>query len=376
MAWAVIFIVVFGIALLVPVVWAIVGMAQGRTQRFWPTILGMGFALALMLVTFVGMASDWGGCDADTDVGAVKCGECAADVWAKSCGKDESCGATDPGQYCPSGVRPTFVFCEAFVEGSVKQPAATWSDLCFIAVGLWLLWLLPLITSRRGSSAPFPLSLIPSDASNPMLGVGGLSLAYALIIIFMGPPSMWFHASIKNWGGWFDSLSVVIWLGFNAFYVAYTLIFAMWGNGRGLPRTITVGVALAVAVAVFAAVGWVEPEARLFGYVISGGLWGTFEVIYAIVAAKSTTLTHRRAYWMFPVNAGILALTMGIWVLYNDGVIPAELCHDLEAFPGHGLFHILASVSTLWTFFDFASERPVNQRNDRLGPGYSGRGNV
>jgi hypothetical protein len=358
MAWSIVFILVFGIALLVPTVWAIVGVATGR-KRFWPCVAGAAWALALMLVTFIGMATDWGGCDAETDIGTLACGEvCKPDVWSSECGRTSAgCPAIPAGQYCPAGVRPTFAFCEPFQDGPIKQPSATWSDLSFIASGLWLLWWMAMF-ARPGTMSSGATS-VTTTADNPMIVAGWLSITYAFIVIFMGPPSMWFHASMKNWGGWFDSISVVVWLGFNAVYVGYTLLFAMWGNGRGAARPIAVLAATAALVVVFGSIGWAEPSARLFGYIVAGGLWGIAEVVYIFVAAYATGVEYRRTWWMFLVNFGILATTMTVWVLFNDAVVSQEACQSREDIPGHAFFHILASVSTAWTFFDFGSERRV-----------------
>lgn len=89
MVAAAIFIVVFSVAALVPLVWAIVLAARGRSGC-WPTFLGAGWAVALLLVTLIGIATDWGGCDSDTESsqGAIVClmsdGEpstCRPDVW-------------------------------------------------------------------------------------------------------------------------------------------------------------------------------------------------------------------------------------------------------------------------------------------------------
>ena len=110
-------------------------------------------------------------------------------------------------------------------------------------------------------------------------------------------------------------------------------------------------------VVVFGFVG-INPNARLFIYLISGGLWGIAEVIYIFVAAFASGVTYRRTWWLFVINVSLLAVTMGLWVLFNDEIVKTA-CEARKDFPGHAVFHILASFSTILTFFSFASERRV-----------------
>jgi hypothetical protein len=368
MGWTVSFVVVFGIAILIPVVWSIIGLATGNT-RFWPAVVGTVWAVALMLVTGIGACTKWGDCSDDpgTSGGVVRCARgdqltgCEPDVWALECRRPvPGCGAISAGSFCPAGERPVFVFCEHMQAGGVKQPWATWSDLSFIAAGLWLLWFLQYFV-RTGSRTSGETT--SGELQNPMLQIGWLSVAYGMIVIFMGPPSMWFHASMKDWAGWFDSMSVVLWLMFNACYVLYTLCFAMWDRGRGVARTITVLAVWAAFAVVFGAIAVKFPGARLFGYFISGGLWGIAEIIYIFVAWRAKGVVFRRTWWLFVSNFILLAVTMTIWVFFNDGIVSATSCQARESFPGHALFHILASFSTILTFISFASEKRVPPRS-------------
>jgi hypothetical protein len=368
MAWTVFFIVVFGIAIVIPIVWAVVGLAQGN-RRFWPTLVGAAWAVALMLVTFIGSCTKWGECSTTSaSADAVHCArgdrvtpDCKPDIWARECGGTAPGCATIPaGSICPRGERPVFVFCERAQEGGVKQPWATWSDLSFIASGLWILWLLHYLGRPRRTSGGV---LVPAGADNPMMGVGWLSVVYGLIVIFMGPASMWYHASLKSWAGWFDSMSVVFWLSFNAFYVLYMVLYVMRGCGRGAGRTIAVLCLWAGFSIVFAIVAAAVPGASLVGYFISGGLWGLAELLFLFALICRTGLVYQRTWWLILLNILLLGLTMTIWVLFNDGVVSATTCQARESFPGHALFHILASFSTVLTFITFASERRVAAGN-------------
>ena len=364
------FIVFFGIAAIIPATWAIIGLIQGNT-RFWPAIAGTAFAVALLLVTIIGAATNWGDCPVTggSSEGAVQCyapgaakPSCTPDVWKIECRQTVTCGTvTLPTRaFCPAGQTAVFPFCEPIKIGKgVKQPWATWSDLSFIAAGLWLLWFFHYFA--RPGEYTSGTTLISVSADNPMITIGWLSVTYGMIVIFMGPPSQWFHASLKDWGGWFDAMSVVAWLTFNAVYVFYMVLAAMWGKGRGMARPITI---------LCFWVGWmmlfglwsINSHARLYTYLVSGGLWGVAEVIYVFVAAYASGVKYRRTWWLFVINLGLLAVTMGLWVLYNDGIVKTT-CESLKDFPGHAVFHILASFSTILTFFSFMSERSVEGSN-------------
>lgn len=370
MAWTVVFVIVFGIAILIPVVWSIIGMATGGSSRFWPAIVGTAWAAVLMLITVIGMATKWGECSStsQTSPGSIACATgdsvtpCKPDVWALECGDPVTgCGTIPGGSYCPAGSRPVFVFCERMQDGGVKQPWAVWSDLSFLAAGLWLLWFMQFFV-RTGTRTDGATTVeTTGETPNPMLQIGWLSIAYCLIIIFMGPPSMWFHASMKEWGGWFDSMSVVFWLFFNACYVLYALAFTMWDRGRGVARPITVLAVWAAFAVIFGIIAAIVPDARLIGYFISGGLWGIAEVVYLIVGCASSKVVYRRTWWLFVANFILLAITMTIWIFWNDGIVSATSCQDRESFPGHAIFHILASFSTILTYISFASEKRIDR---------------
>ncbi|MEO1574475.1 MAG: hypothetical protein AAFU65_05890 [Pseudomonadota bacterium] len=353
-------ILIFGAAALVPVVWAVICLIKGNS-RFWFPVVGAIFAVVTLLVLFIGMATDWYGCcnDNATVISCVNATTHAQSTvcphpnpWPQRCGDagctlDGVCTQAPAGSYCPVGEAPVFTFCEEFSDGVVKQPWSTWSDLSFIASGLWILWWL----ARFGRG----------DASaNPMRSLSVLAMTYGLIVVFMGPGSMYYHASVKNWGAYFDSLSVVLWLGFNAAYVWHMLLFSMWGKLQGAWRTGIVLGATALFLLIFGIVGWVNPDARLSGYLVCGTLWGVGEIAYLFFGRFCSGVKYERNGWIFLLNFLILAVTMTIWVFFNPDIgpiTPPEACRERESFPGHALFHILASFATMATFWSFVTER-------------------
>lgn len=374
MALTVIIILVFGGAIAVPGVWLIVSLVLGKPGAL-AGVLGTGFGVLLLLVTIIGSALHWGARDDDKpgldEKDAVVCRvgdvkpkgdndhDCRPGVWLPEAGRASGCaplrakpasGDIPAATYCSTS-KPVYSFCERFQVGGVKQPWATWSDLSFVASGLWMLWLFPVFGKRAGDGSV----TINARYDNPMTTLGALSIVYCFIIIFMGPPSQWYHASLRSWAGWFDAMSVVAWLLFNAVYVGYALGCSIWDWPRGNARTYWVlgiwggGVILAGAIAA-------GVDDKLGLYLASGGSWGLLEAAYLIYGFAGKPQYGRR-WWIFAINFGLLAVTMGLWMLFNDSVVKASSCIGREGFPGHALFHILASFATVITFWSFASER-------------------
>lgn len=372
MALAIVFIILFGSAAAVPAVWSIVKLIRGNWNA-WPCVAGTVFALVLLGITVGGIVSNWGGCPVSggTSDGSVQCyqnvhGEwqkqCEPDVWLVQCRQPlPKCGQANVpipiGSFCPPGQQwvAVFPFCEPIQLGSVKQPWATWSDLSFVAAGLWLLWFFQFFgTSKR---------LFANPGDNPMSSITVLSVAYCFIILFMGPPSMWYHASMKQWGGWFDTMSVIAWLAFNAVYVIYALVASMWGRGRSFWRTVVVLGSWCFIVALFGIIAGINKDAHLYLYFASGVPWGIAEVIY-VFRARASNVQYRRTWFLFGINLVLLTATMILWMFFNDGLMK-EKCVGRSGFPGHAIFHIMASFATMLTFFSFASERSTAVLNDR-----------
>ncbi len=187
---------------------------------------------------------------------------------------------------------------------------------------------------------------------NPMLMTGWLSVVYGLIVIFMGPPSQWYHASMKDWGGWFDTMSVVIWLMFNAVYVTYAVTRTMWDKGRQTERTILV-LSIWFLLVIICGLIAIKPGARTPLYFVAGVPWGLAEVAYLICGFVCKEVKYRRYWLLFVLNFVLLGGTMFLWGWYNDSLAGTG-CNGRAWFPGHAVFHILASFSTVLTFFSFA----------------------
>ena len=142
-------------------------------------------------------------------------------------------------------------FCEAPGPGWVRQPSNTWSNLGFVLVGLVVAW----------HAAHGPRFGAIGVQGNRMTRGGMYPALYAAIVVFMGPGSMYFHASLTRWGGILDVLSMYL---FISFVVTYAIARG-WGlSQRGfLLWFVGTNVAIGVPQAVF------STSNRVFGYLVT-----------------------------------------------------------------------------------------------------------
>lgn len=281
--------------------WLVV-LILGIVHRVWQVYAGAAWSLLLVGAFFLfGFGFDWFPETADEH------------------------GCTDPDHPC---------YCEGYQDGTIKQPASTWSDLAFVAGGLLILYLVG--TGRSGGS-------------NPMADPGsGFPVTYGMIVIFMGPASMLLHASLKNWGGWFDNLSIVLWLTFALFYSVMRVARAgpKEDTGRFLLLAALFG-GLFVGLEIF---HWFVPGARQWSLVVLGaGL-----VVWEFVVWFSSTNGVSREPWLLVVSLAIFVVAMGIWLI--SGGVADVWCPPESAFQPHALWHVLAAGLTVSLFFYYRSE--------------------
>ena len=107
---------------------------------------------------------------------------------------------------------PNTCFCEAFNIGEVRsgapgirQPVNTLFNLYALLTSL-LVALFVYLDRRAGA------------ATNVMRSSGPIPDLYIFAVLFLGLGSMWFHASLKAWGGNFDGFSMYVYAAFLVFY--------------------------------------------------------------------------------------------------------------------------------------------------------------
>lgn len=255
-------------------------------------------------------------------------------------------------------VLPHECFCENFDRGAlrghndgIRQAANTLSNLFPFATGLWL----ALITGRDRIAD----ALTPPRRDSPW--GGHYPMILMLVLGFMAPGSMVFHASLTEWGGWVDNLSMLF---FVYFLLAYGLVVRYSREdhqGRyGL----------------FNAVFWLGVLASM-GLLIGTPLyrmgWGVLllwpGVVFVLVEGYQA-LKHKQGYGGFWAAVVAQGLAFAVWG--QARFLGDPLCRGQRDLFGpdswlqaHALWHVLSNVAALCVFFHFRQSSRDWEQADR-----------
>ena len=291
-AWLMVVVFVVFCLILLPI-----GLDAGNSEL----LVGLGWFSALMVAMGILVSLDWIPSSRDD-----------------SCVQDHDC------------------HCEALLVGvkKVKQPINTWSDLGFVAAGMMIFYM---IGSFRLSGAV---------AANPLQGTSFFSIVYGMLVIYLGPGSMFYHASVKKWGGWLDNMSMVLWTAF--------LIVYVFARGIPMPDSLTVIVYLTIVVSSGVIIWFVEGSGKyIFGLMV--GVWGVLEIIILIVQATGSSVMglHRTEWGWLILAAASFGLAIFIWLRSKDG---QPWCYPNSWAQGHAAWHLLSAVSAFSIFLYLRSE--------------------
>lgn len=226
-------------------------------------------------------------------------------------------------------------YCEEPIAGMARQPANTWSNLAALIVAAFVAS--DASRLRRGEVPWFADRPARSPGQLPALG-----LFYALVIVFQGLGSMFFHGSLTEWGARLDAVSV--------FAVAALLLVSNLGrlgilDWRG-------------KLAVFAALCAAGVVYRL--YVRTATAPPVSLLVLVIVA---TELVGQRARRVAGLGSGWAVASYGVffagaslWALSFSKGFP--LCAPSSRLQAYALWHLTsaAAVGIAW----------INARNDHL----------
>ncbi len=335
--------VTLGLLCLTPLVVALVRNATDPVRpRIWPLWLGYAFgALVLGLFFLFGINGAWLGCARAGEPRAIQCtrGAETCDPSASSLcrpGGDWCApGPNDAGEACAPGWTPKYEYCEAIGTGWIAQAQNTWSDLGFMASGLFVLLLVSFGSHPRARYLP----------RNPMTAPSVFSIMYGLIVIFMGPASMWLHASMKSWAGFFDNYSILLWLWFNATYTIIRTARLDAAGSAGLFGAVY-GAGVVGAAIISLAVG-----GRDIMVYVAVGVWFACEGVFIGIAMAERRFSREQWYLV-----GALA-SLGVALIFKLVWDGTSACDPNGAFQGHAWWHILAALGTFFTFLYFRSER-------------------
>ena len=230
-------------------------------------------------------------------------------------------------------------YCEAFNpaeaksnKGGVRQPVNTWFNLYSILTSL--LVAVVLYFDRQAG-----------QARNPMRSTSWLPDLYIFAVQFLGLGSMWFHGSLKEWGGVFDGLSMYVYAAFLVFYTIYRLWNAEWFFWVFYPIT--------VALFTFIGAVWQWEFKSLILILILVATYLTFEII--IWARTGKVMLGEPLPIVLWIGAVVCIIAATIfWALsQTDG----PMCDPKSAFQPHGLlWHPLAGVMAVLLYFYWREE--------------------
>jgi hypothetical protein len=201
----------------------------------------------------------------------------------------------------------------------IQQPICFWTDLGFVLAGL--LALRRLDVAARSSTPP----------ANPMSGPSAYSLAFGLIVVWMGPGSMLEHGTLTTTWGWFDAASIH-W--FALFVVGYLLLRA----SPQTPRSATIfWVGLATACALLGVWTWHAEPVRMVVSRASLVLVGVALLASLSLGRRVGLHFTRRAWGWF---AGVALAFAAGFVFLATGAAGGP-----TAPWGHGAWHLCCAVA-------------------------------
>lgn len=270
---------------------------------------------------------------------------------------------------------PTGCFCEnapavkaIFDKGWPVQQWNTWSTTPLSAMGLLILALLVFYD--------------PPERTNFMTVTYFFALCYAFMTVALGPLSMMLHVGLRNWGGWFDSLSLYIWFGFVACYgwfrfilgrmgitpdqcpmVAKALFFVAWVTVISIPALLTLPTDPAMSPdLLYVILGIIALTGEFFLYLPRAAL-GVLQIpvlgpvlrwAQNLIGPPDGTGTKwsSDSPWdtggktWFAVGAGTFLTALIIWVL-SFTKMPLCFPHSIQ---GHAIFHTLSAFAAVFLY--------------------------
>ena len=230
---------------------------------------------------------------------------------------------------------PDTCYCErADLSNFVRQPANTWSNLGFIASGLLILW-------RVGHPRPRRL-----PAANPLAQPGAYAIGYGLVVVALGPASMFFHGSQRAWGGWLDLFSMML---YSTFLLVYNLVRIRHASGR---------VFLTAYVPLVLAQGLANALVPKSGQLLFGGTIVLVLVLEAAILRRGVGGLHRQGWpWLAAALLTFAGAYGGVWLWSNTA---GPWCVPSSLIQGHALWHLLCAVSTGCFYLYLCTETSTN----------------
>jgi len=227
-------------------------------------------------------------------------------------------------------------FCERAVDGLVKQPANTGSNIGFVVAGLLIAW--------HASSR--------TTASHVMST--RVATLFACVVALLGPASAAMHATQSEWGGHLDMLSMYLVAGFAAAWA-----WTRWTR-RGLRAFVTAYAACVLACLLIGLWPDPVPVVNYAGNLAFAALLVTAVVLEVRLWRRGETTT---TFGYGVVALASMLVAFAIWLLSTHG-----WCDPDSIWQGHAAWHLLCAVGAYWLYRLYASE---HVRGPRAGTDHS-----
>jgi hypothetical protein len=227
-----------------------------------------------------------------------------------------------------------FQFCEAIQNGFVAQPANTFSNLGFLAVGLGIGWQASRDVAARKAAT----------WSNRMVTTVFYPATSASCSILIGAGSTSLHASTTHWGAELDHLTMHLW---GAWMIAYATTRLLRLGDRQF-----VQMWMAQVVALSARLAFGEP------YTIKGStLFGTMVATSVAIELVGCWRNRRRQKTDLRYLAWGAVTFLAAYACFLASGTEGPWCNPYSLWQGHAVWHLLCAGATAFVYLYARSER-------------------
>jgi hypothetical protein len=204
-------------------------------------------------------------------------------------------------------------------EAVIRQPSNTWSNVAAVLSGLLILAFADRVRAGRTEFDP---------RRNPMLSGGFYAVSYGAVVLFLGPGSMAFHASLTRFGGWLDTLSMIL---FITFVLLYDVARILGYHNRLVFAGAYIGVNVVLGL-----ITWIVSGSGVAVFAAGVALAVCLEVA---IALRGIGGVRRPLFPWLAAGLTVFAAALLIWRLSWTG---APLCDPHSPLQGHALWHVAA----------------------------------
>jgi len=176
------------------------------------------------------------------------------------------------------------------------------------------------------------------------------AVLYGCVVIFVGTGSMYFHASMKKWGGWIDNLSMLLYTGFLLVYDFTGIV----DGGKALFLIVYL-----VLVAGLGVLSWFVPNSPIPHFSMGAFCFGAMAVLwvllqfFAILGIGGIDRDNGPALLLF--IAGLIVFGVAFLIQQRSDT-NKPWCQPDDVVQGHAIWHLLTAAVTVILFFYLRTE--------------------